>query len=396
MVAILLAVFTAGIWFFASNIIQEKSELQFLSDVDSITESIESRLYVYTNVLNGGKGLFAASKSVERDEWEQYIKSLQIEEYYPGIQGVGYAVWVPADQLDAHIEFVRAEGFPEYIVKPVGERDQYTAIVYLEPFDIRNQQAFGFDMFQESTRNEAMTRAVNSGEPALSGKVTLVQEIDEDVQSGFLIYVPFYKNGEVIESAQQRMEYIQGFVYSPFRMNDFMEGIGIAEGEKISIEVFDAESPIGLSKERQMFEDNIRLEDNTFSETRTIAFGGHGWTIRYSAEKSYNQADFEKNIPWAFLIFGALLTFLVPSLLYVFSSRRKEAQTLAKDITKDLEAKVEENEKFRKDLEIQNGTLSKNEKLLKEKLEELEKANNLMIGRELRIKELKEELKILK
>ncbi len=89
----------------------------------------------------------------------------------------------------AHIAKIQAEGgfFQNYTIQPPGEREEYTPIVYLEPLDERNQRAIGYDMFSEPTRHLAMARARDTGEPALSGKVVLVQEIDQDVQYGFLL-----------------------------------------------------------------------------------------------------------------------------------------------------------------------------------------------------------------
>lgn len=49
-------------------------------------------------------------------------------------------------------------------------------------------------MFSDSTRRQAMNRALETGLPALSGKVILKQETDVDIQNGFLLYVPVYKN----------------------------------------------------------------------------------------------------------------------------------------------------------------------------------------------------------
>ena len=118
----------------------------------------------------------------------------------PGIQGMGYALFVAPEEKEAHIESVRAEGFPEYTIRPEGEREMYTSIIYLEPFDERNRQAFGYDMFSNDVRRTAMEQARDTGQPKMTGRITLVQEIDEDVQAGFLIYVPYYRNGTTNET----------------------------------------------------------------------------------------------------------------------------------------------------------------------------------------------------
>lgn len=67
-----------------------------------------------------------------------------------------------------------------------------------------------------------MIKARDEGQPAVTGKVVLVQETPEDSQSGFLMYLPVYQGGEVPPTVNERREKLIGFVYSPFRMNDLM------------------------------------------------------------------------------------------------------------------------------------------------------------------------------
>ena len=48
-------------------------------------------------------------------------------------------------------------------------------------------------MLTETNRRKAMTRARDSGAPALSGNVTLKLETDVNMKNGFLLYYPVYK-----------------------------------------------------------------------------------------------------------------------------------------------------------------------------------------------------------
>ena len=50
-------------------------------------------------------------------------------------------------------------------------------------------------MFSDSIRRKAMVRARDTGSPSLSEKVILKQEKAPNIQNGFLLYVPVYKNG---------------------------------------------------------------------------------------------------------------------------------------------------------------------------------------------------------
>ncbi len=104
-------------------------------------------------------GLFVASDSVSRREWQAYVEKLRAQDSIPGVQGIGFSQVIPAQQLAAHIAKIRAEGFPDYTVRPAGERALYTSIIYLKPFRDRNLRAFGFGMFSEPVRRAAMEQA---------------------------------------------------------------------------------------------------------------------------------------------------------------------------------------------------------------------------------------------
>ena len=94
-------------------------------------------------------------------------------------------------------------------------------------------------MYSEPVRREAMERARDSGLPALSGKVTLVQEFGPEVQAGFLIYLPIYAAGTTPDTVDARRAALLGFVYSPFRAHDIMESIFSGSLNDAALELFD-------------------------------------------------------------------------------------------------------------------------------------------------------------
>ena len=143
--------------------------------------------------------------------------------------------------MPAYLESVRADGFPDFTVRPDGARELYSSITFLEPFDARNRQAFGYDMYSQVTRRTAMDRARDTDDVAISGKVTPVQEITTDVQAGFLIYLPFYGEGAAPKSISDRQALIKGFVYSPFRMGDLMNGVLGESLRDVDLQVYDGQ-----------------------------------------------------------------------------------------------------------------------------------------------------------
>ena len=215
----LCLIITTAVASFSRDSLLQVKEARFQFKTQDIRASIQARMHDQEVALWGGVGLFNASSNVSRDEWHAYVASLRLADYLPGLQGYGYAEFVKHQDKTDHINRVRGEGFPDFDVRPVGARDAYSSIIYLEPFQDRNLRAFGYDMFSEPTRRAAMERARDTGKAAVSGVVTLVQETEDDIQRGFLMYLPVYRSGMATDTIAERRAALQGFVYSPFSLH---------------------------------------------------------------------------------------------------------------------------------------------------------------------------------
>lgn len=250
--------------------------------VQEIVVLIEQRMKAYEQVLRGAKGLFAASRSIERDEFHDYVTALKLEENYPGIQGVGFSLIVPPGTKDSHIASIRAEGFPNYSIRPDGERETYTSIIYLEPFTERNLRAFGYDMYSEEVRRVAMAYARDTGKAALSGKVRLVQETAELPQAGTLMYLPIYANNKVHNTLESCRASIVGWVYAAFRMDDLMHGLFSQRTGEVDMEIYDgrniSEKTLLYDSDKTRFSDRI---DATLQSTKQIEIAGQTWTVAF-------------------------------------------------------------------------------------------------------------------
>jgi diguanylate cyclase (GGDEF)-like protein len=306
--------------------------------VNEIVQNIHTRMAKYEQVLEGTAGLFAASVSVERDEFADYVQSLKIGGKYPGIQGVGFSQWVPAAEKSGHIAKIRAEGFPRYDIRPAGTRDAYTAIVYLEPFDWRNQRAFGYDMHAEPVRRAAMEKARDAGDIRISGKVQLVQEAGQDIQPGFLMYLPVYRAQAPRQTLDERRANLIGWVYAPFRMGDLMKGIlGEHYGEisaALDLEIYDGGQPDARAL---MFDSGgpIRHAATGFHAVKAIPLLGHQWTLGIHSHPAF---DARLNSDKANLIAlaGAVGSVSLALVLWLLVTGRERALAMAEGMTADL------------------------------------------------------------
>ena len=325
--------------------LEQRALKNFNSHVDNVLALIQNRLHENEQILLGAAGLFNAGLAVDRDVWHRYISTLRLDQNYPGIQGVGYSQMIHPADLNRHIATLQHEGFVHYQVWPQGRREQYTAIIFIEPFTLRNKAAFGYDMLSETTRAKAMMLAMDTGQTTITGKVKLVQEIGGVTQAGFLMFVPVYARDQPIETEAQRRTALKGFVYSPFRADDLMAGIMNQTINPLAFTIYDNNN----------VKDDARLYRSpaysagahasiAYADLRQFNIFGHPWTIRFESFKNTDLSN-QTGLVSLIAVMGTLLSlalFLIVS-LQIF--RRDRAEQMIPAIYADLLHKQKELEK---------------------------------------------------
>ncbi|WP_228260791.1 CHASE domain-containing protein [Marinobacter orientalis] len=183
---------TVLLWQVSIRLVDDRTEARFKTQSLQLKTAIEERLLNYEQVLAGSAGLFAVAGDVTREDWREYIDSVDINRYYPGLQGIGYIRKIGVRQMAEHIASVRRNGVHNYLVAPLGTGPYYYPMVYLEPGTERNRKALGYDAFSDPVHRRAMVRARDHAEPRVTGKVVLVQEEVAEDQAGFLMYYPVF------------------------------------------------------------------------------------------------------------------------------------------------------------------------------------------------------------
>jgi PAS domain S-box-containing protein len=320
---------------------EQRQAALFTDQTDQLRADIERRLHHYVQILKGTQGLFVASTEVSRKDWKRYVETIDVNQNYPGIQGIGFAQYIRPEALHRHLSQVRAEGFPHYRVMPENARAEYTPITYLEPFDERNQRAFGFDMFSEPIRRKAMQKARDTNQPVISGKVKLVQETGTDVQSGFLLYLPVYETETPPATVYERRQKLLGYVFSPFRAKDLMNNVIGSDFEDIDVEVYDGDT---VNRQSLLFDKDGVLTyfqprpANRYSRLIPLSIYGHTWNIYTSSLPSFNSSS---DLDLAHLILGGglVISLLLCVVLWNLANGQKNAdlrQTITDNATAAL------------------------------------------------------------
>lgn len=325
----------ATISFFQSS--DMRAQRRFDGAVAEAQEAIHARLQSYVALLRGGAALLSVKPETTRSDWREYVARLRLPEFYRGVQGIGFTLRMLPDETNEVVAQLRAEGATNFAIHPNDERPEYHAIVYLEPMDRRNLAALGYDMFTEATRRTAMERAWHDGEPAASGKVRLVQEIEGPEQAGFLIYLPVYHGITMPESLEARHKTLRGFVYSPFRADDFFHGVfGKGNPLRLGLEVFDGAQPV--PEARLHLSGSARQSPKPrFSKVTQLDVAGRPWTLVFTSTPA-----FEANTARGMSVLVAGLALLLTLALYHFARHETRLRQEAERSAAELEQKVAE------------------------------------------------------
>ncbi|WP_338358629.1 CHASE domain-containing sensor histidine kinase [Yeosuana marina] len=329
--------------------LDSQRELELALVGNEIKAKIVTRLHSHAQLLRSGSAFFASSDTITRKKWKIFYDNSKINVDLPGIQGFGFSVIIKKEQLQQHILSIQKEGFPEYAVSPSGNRELYTSIIYLEPFEFRNQRAFGYDMYSEPIRRKAMEKARDYDIASLSGKVLLVQETNKDLQAGTLMYVPVYKNGMPTNTVEERRNAIIGWVYSPYRMFDLMQGIlgrwDLNDDNKIHLQIYDNNN---ISQNSLLFDSQgknkvVHSGISNQIDTIPIVFNEKKWTLLFS--QSNGQFPYFQSKVLMVLLSGLAISSLLFFLSLSLFNTRFRAQKIAEKLTSKLK-ESEERWKF--------------------------------------------------
>jgi PAS domain S-box-containing protein len=327
---------TFNAWQDAKTAVDVNAGHLFESRAEDVRDAIRDRMIDYAQVLRGGAGLFAASDRVTREEWRRYVSALHVELSYPGIQALGVAFRVLDSELDAHVRAMREDGLHDYTVRPPGRRPEYLPVTYVEPPTDRNLRALGLDFGFETARRAAIQRAIDSGEPAITGKVTLAQDQqNRRDQPAFLMFLPIYRSGMPADLIEDRRANTVAIVFAPFRAHDLMRGLLGGVGD-VHIEIFDGVSTDAAN----LLYDNAPQESAdarpaAYGKTSALIVQDRVWTVRTTSLPQFERG-IDHSRPHTTLVAGIAICLTLTALVWVLATLRERALGLAERMTAQL------------------------------------------------------------
>ncbi|KAA1011024.1 EAL domain-containing protein [Paraburkholderia panacisoli] len=316
---------------------------QFDFSLGDAVSRIEQRMGTYELMLRGVQSLFAARGEFDREQFRDYVETLNLDSNFSGIQAIGIIAWVPGAQKVEHIAAMRRQGAPDYTIKPEGSRESYAPIIQREPYIGINRAPPGFDAWADPVRRRAMEQARDSGMATLSGKVRLAVDAETNARPGFVMYLPIYARGQSQDSVAQRRAHLVGWVFASFRMHDVIASLYGEQPPGLTIAIYDGVEPSSaalLHKTPEVPGHHLAAD---MSGNEYLVVGGHDWTLTMSAQDDFN-ARFGRNAAFLIASIGTGLSLLLALLTWLMMTGRGRAMRLASAMTKELR---ENEEKFR-------------------------------------------------
>jgi PAS domain S-box-containing protein len=334
----------AGLW--QNRVINERAENEFQRRVERVSADISRRFHLPRYGLNGAKGLYAASDRVTRAEFRAYVESRDLATEFPGVRGFGFIQRVMRPNLNAFIAAERADGAPQFTLRQLEDKDRADLFIvkFIEPA-ADNTGTQGLDIGSEKTRRTAAEHAIDSGEPTITGAITLVQ--DERKTPGVLLYVPVYARGTHPASVDERRASLVGLLYAPIVIAELLDGMADVGVGRVDFELFDTAAGTSdtaggaLLYDADHHTENPSLardagKERRFSISTPLWLPVRDLTLRVSSTTGFDAA-IDRTTPWLIFAGLTLISALLALLLRQQSGGRRRAELLAQRMTEKLQ-----------------------------------------------------------
>ncbi len=301
---------------------RKTQQLRLQVKADELAATFEQNMATNIAVLRSGRALFAAVETMDRTIFAQFVNELQITNATKGVKGVGWSIAVPVTDLSAFKKRMNMQGQTNFQIWPATAKASQLPvhyIAYIEPMNAVNKRAIGYNMYSEAIRRAAMQKAARTGLPTATKSVVLIQDRARSLP-GLLLYVPVYRGDVSRMSELAREAKLQGFVYSPIGVLDFVNAAYVRPNYfETSMSLY--ENYDGVRKLLYQAEGDVQKD---YSAKQSVTFANGEWQLVLHAERGV----FLTPLAAIILAFGVALSVLLWALTTLILLGGRHAQTL--------------------------------------------------------------------
>ncbi|WP_218104291.1 sensor domain-containing diguanylate cyclase, partial [Methylophaga muralis] len=293
-------------------------------------DAVVGKVNAYGEMLRATQGLFYVAPDLSREDFANFYQSLKLEENYHGIQGLGYVAAIAPEDKQAHINAVKQLGLTDYNIFPEGEREQYSANLYIEPMTSKNIRALGFDMYSDSSRKVAMDRAIVSGAATLTEKVLLKQDGSASPVNGLLMYLPVFIDPSESNLPVELRTVNSGWVYAVFRIDDVLKDVLATHTNVGLLKIYDDADE---QSEGLLFSQSGTPSKVNFSLQKSYDIGGRTWSFVGQPDRQFAE-NVSRSNPALIWLIGSVISLLFALVIAAIANSRANALRIAAQMTK--------------------------------------------------------------
>jgi signal transduction histidine kinase/CheY-like chemotaxis protein/HPt (histidine-containing phosphotransfer) domain-containing protein/CHASE1-domain containing sensor protein len=323
----------------AARTVDDDAARRFENLARSTQYGISARIKSYSDLTRGMAALFQTSDAISRKQFNQYVASLDIPRYFPAIEALTWAPQILDAQRDAFVAGVRAEGYPEFDIKPAGRREQYAVLTYLEPLAMLEER-HGVDIAANPAIARMLASSRDSGQVAASGQPIVVKL--PTPHFGLGVRLPVYRRGLPTGTVAERRAAYLGSVGAGFSVPRLVQGaIDEMTVRQVHLTLF-ADGSTDVEQRRLVIEPTDRLlyndngamvatplsaaeRDKYFETVLPIDFNGSLWKAQFQVRKEALLTGFDLYFPWIAALTGFAGTLLLYSYVFVLYASRRRA-----------------------------------------------------------------------
>ncbi|MEX3316307.1 CHASE domain-containing protein [Sulfitobacter sp. PS-8MA] len=330
---------TIGVFLFSSRSNEASATHRFEQIVEESLQNLDSRMNAYLQALNGVAAFMNASDEVTARDFSDYVDTLEIDRFLPGINGIGFIAPVAEGTEDAFLAQMAALGIDDFQIHPDTGAADRIVLQYIHPPQ-RNRGALGLDLSFDEDRRRAALQALRTGKPQLSPRVYLVQ--DDSETPGFLLLRPVFEAGAVGGSTAppSEVEGFTGWIAAPFVAANLLTDLTPLQGQAYELQVYDG---LMADPDRQLYDgQEAEAPSGRYRTAQTIERFGRPWTLLHSSTPSFD-ATAQSNLPLILLVSGLSLTGLLAVAFRSLRQRSEALSELAALRERQIDAHEEEN-----------------------------------------------------
>ena len=348
---------------YVAQSVENVARLRFEREANDAKGIIEGRLRSYSDVMYALRALFTTNNAIDRVGFARFIQELDLKQRYRGFMSLNYAAHVPASEKERFVESVRRDtsvdprGYPEFTIKPAGERPEYFVLVYLEPM-AGYEFAFGLDIGANPMAADpkkvadAVRLQRDTGRLISSAQPLRVKRAKDAIYLAMRLAV--YRTGAPVDTVEQRRRAYVGSVGAAFDVEYLMrEALTDATLRNMQIRLYDvgpahADGEANAPGQRRLLFDSARLMSepavsrplektgDAFVHTVPVEVASRMWEFEYGAEKSAVIGETDSLLPRLILASGLVSSLLLFGVLYSLASSRSRAERIANEMTRHL------------------------------------------------------------